>query len=131
MIGTERFHGYKTGHRCLRNAGLRTARQHNIRRPRLKNAISVADTVRPRSAGRDIAARRPMEVEGDSRMCRRHVGDHHRNEKRTDEARPLGEKLFILGVHRFDPADAGTDIGSDALPVFFLQIERRILHRHG
>ena len=127
----QRFHRAKASYRCRRNAGFHAASHHYVGIAALNDFKSVAYGIRACSASRNYAARRSAQAKSDRGLASRHIGDHHRYKERADTAGSFIKQGFILIVQRINAANTGADYRTNALQVFFLQVQGRIFNRHG
>ena len=119
VVHAERLHRSEACDSRLADGCFRATGNHDIGLAFLDDAEGVADAVRARRASRDDARGRTVELIGDGDLAGSKVRDHHRDEERRDAARSLVEKLLVLGMHRLDAADAGTDVRADAVRFSF------------
>ena len=126
VVHAKSLHGCKTCYSSFGNSSFRTTGYHYISIAALNHTESITNAVGTRSASRNRAAGRTMELVGDSHLTSSHVRNHHRHEERADAGRSFGKELLILAVHGFDTTDTRTDEGTNAVQIFLFKIQAGI-----
>ncbi|MPM38459.1 hypothetical protein SDC9_85088 [bioreactor metagenome] len=111
----QRHTACKAGHRKFIDGSIGAARNDGIGIPMLNGAEGLSDGVgRGGASGHDRKVR-TLCLEFDGDKGRRHIPDHHRNEKGGNAGRALRQQLFSLSEVGCHSADAGSNIGTKPL----------------
>ena len=124
------FHVVEPGHRNGRNGSFRPAGQHHIRISVLDGPECIPDAVRAGRAGGDDGRIGAFHLQIDGNLGRRHIGDFHGNEERTDPAGSLFHQFRSRIQESMDPADAGAYAHTDPVRIFLFQIQAGVFYRH-
>ena len=126
----ERFHCDKTGERQRTDGRFGTACNDNIRITVTNHAQRITNRICPRCAGRHIRNDRTAYIQCNGNLTGRHVGNHHRNRKRTDAGRPPVRKTIRRFFDRGDTTDTGADHRPDPIMVQRVPINLGVFHCH-